>query len=124
MKGIRTFLPGIKTVSPASQNWKLHDFSRPSRLTWRLGPIIPRPVLSRLTSRRAACLRSRPRSLASIPVEEAFTHTLGEILLFASMGIDARYHALVDEGGDGSIVERAIGLAGDRAGRAESHSRP
>ena len=108
MKGIAPFYRASRQ-SVRLPTRKPHAFSRPSRLTWRVDPIIPKPVSSRLTSRRADAFgpgrevlrRSWPRSLKRIH---------WEILLFASMGIDARYHCLVEEGGDGSIVERAIGL--------------
>src|SRR5580704_1891254 len=107
MKGIRTFLPGIKTVSPAS-NPEAARFFKAFKADLAGGPGYSEARFIAMDIETGGTPSVPAAKFGVDPGKEALSAYTGEILLFASMGIDARYHALVQEGGDSSIVERAI----------------
>ena len=109
MKGIRTFLPGIKTVSPAS-NPEAARFFKAFKADLAGGPDYSEARFVAIDIETGGMPSVPAAKFGVDPGREALSAYTGEILLFASMGIDARYHCLVEEGGDGSIVEQAIGL--------------
>ena len=109
MKGIRTFLPGIKTVSPAS-NPEAARFFKAFKADLAGGPDFSEARFVAIDIETGGMPSVPAAKFGVDPGREALSAYTGEILLFASMGIDARYHCLVEEGGDGGIVEQAIGL--------------
>jgi hypothetical protein len=116
MKGIRTFLPGIKTVSPAS-NPEAARFFKAFKADLAAGPDHSEARFVAIDIETGGTPSVSAAKFGVDPGREALSAYTGEILLCASMGIDARYNALVEEGGDGTIVERAIDLL--EAARAE-----
>jgi hypothetical protein len=109
MKGIRTFLPGIKTASPAS-NPEAARFFKAFKADLAGGPDYSEARFVSIDIETGGMPSVPAAKFGVEPGKEALSAYTGEVLLFASMGIDARYNCLVEEGGDGSIVERAIEL--------------
>ena len=109
MKGIRTFLPGIKTASPAS-NPEAARFFKAFKADLAGGPDYSEARFVSIDIETGGMPSVPAAKFGVEPGKEALSAYTGEILLFASMGIDARYNCLVEEGGDDSIVERAIEL--------------
>jgi hypothetical protein len=107
MKGIRTFLPGIKTVSPAA-NPEAARFFKAFKADLAGGADYSEARFVAIDIETGGMPSVPAAKFGVVPGKEALSAYTGEILLFASMGIDARYHALVQEGGDSRIVERAI----------------
>ena len=109
MKGIRIFLPGIKTVSPASDP-EAARFFKAFKTDLAAGPDHSEARFVALDIETGGIPAVPGAKFGVDPGKEALSAYTGEILLFALMGIDARYHALVDEAGDGSILDRGIEL--------------
>ena len=109
MKGIRIFLPGIKTVSPASDP-EAARFFKAFKTELAAGPDHSEARFVALDLETGGIPLVPGAKFGVDPGKEALNAYTGEVLLLALMGIDARYHALVDEAGDGSILDRGIEL--------------
>lgn len=107
MKGIRTFLPGIKTVTPTSDP-EAARFFKAFKMELGAGPDHSEARFVALDIETGGIPLVPGAKFGVDPGKEALSAYTGEILLFALMGIDARYHALADDAGDGGILDRGI----------------
>src|SRR5277367_1020919 len=107
MRGIRLFLPGVKNANPASDR-EARQFFSAFKADLAGGVDCSEARFVALDIETGGIPSIEGSRFGVDPGKEALCPYTGEILLLSTMGIDARYHAQIDDAGDGSILDKGI----------------